>query len=76
MTPRAHFTYVVEQKGKHWTVGFGPGTHIGQFPSRRQALESAVRDAVRVRVLGAQVDVLARRKDGSLRKIPEGISLQ
>jgi hypothetical protein len=37
--------YIVEPQETHWTVGFGNGDSAGRFPSRREALESALRDA-------------------------------
>jgi hypothetical protein len=68
-------TYIVEPQETHWTIGFGGGDSAGRFPSRREALESALRDAARVRCLGCGVDVLVRRRNGTIRKIPERIRI-
>ncbi|MGQ9369030.1 hypothetical protein [Azospirillum sp. ST 5-10] len=72
MRPQEQFVYVVKPQESHWTVGFGNGDNSGWFQSRREALESAVRDAIRVRELGYPVDVLVCRRDGTLRRVPPG----
>lgn len=68
------FTYIIEPTDVRWTIKFGGGDTTGQFPSRRAALEAAVQDAVRVRRLGYTVDVLVRRADGSVRKVPPSVN--
>ncbi|CAO3425259.1 hypothetical protein [Azospirillum endophyticum] len=73
MAPVPHLSYVVFQNENHWTIGFGEGDGCGRFPSRREALESAMRDAWRVRELGCDVDVFVRRKNGTLRRLRDGI---
>ena len=70
-----HMTYVVERQESHWTIGFGGGDSAGRFPSRREALASALRDAARVRCMGYAVDVQVRRKNGTVRTIPERITV-
>ncbi|WP_376989544.1 hypothetical protein [Azospirillum rugosum] len=47
------------------------GDCAGAFPSRRDALKAAVRDADRVCDLGHHVEVFARRADGSLKQIAD-----
>jgi hypothetical protein len=75
MAPIPHLSYIVFQDESHWTVGFGQGDGCGRYPSRRTALKSALQDAVRVRGLGCDVDVWVRRKDGTLRRIRDQISI-
>ena len=64
--------YVVEPEESRWTVSF-QAVHHGEFGSRHEALESALRDAERVRRMGHRVRVLVRRGDGRLRTLPEGL---
>ncbi|NYZ14866.1 hypothetical protein HL658_20160 [Azospirillum sp. RWY-5-1] len=68
------FTYIIEPTDARWTIKFGGGDTTGQFPLWRAALEAAIQDAIRVRRLGYAVDVLARRADGSLRKVPPSVN--
>jgi hypothetical protein len=64
--------YVVERDAAHWTVSL-QGEHCGCFASRRVALESALRDAERVRGLGHAVRVFVRHADGRLRCLPTAL---
>lgn len=74
MTSVQDLDYVVERHGGRWTVAF-QAAHRGEFRSRREALESALRDAERVRRLGHHVRVLVRRADNHLRALPEHLHL-
>lgn len=67
MIPRISF--VIDREEARWTVGCGDGDGSGCFPSRRAAMEFALREAERVRSLGYDIDVLVRRRNGSVRKI-------
>ncbi|MGF7176102.1 hypothetical protein FHS63_003888 [Azospirillum doebereinerae] len=69
MIPRIFF--VVDREEAKWTVGCGDGDGSGCFPSRRAAMEFALREAERVRSLGYEIDVLVRRRNGSVRKLPD-----
>ncbi|AWJ87980.1 hypothetical protein TSH58p_31275 (plasmid) [Azospirillum sp. TSH58] len=64
-----HLKYIVERQRKAWTVCMQGGTCAGFFPSRRDALRAALGDAERVCDLGHEVEVYARRMDGSLRRV-------
>jgi hypothetical protein len=66
--------YVVERDETHWTVSL-QAEHCGRFVSRRAALESAMRDAERVRRLGHEVNILVRHADGRLRCLPGTLRL-
>ena len=61
--------YVIEHNEAHWTVSL-QSEHCGRFASRRAALESAVRDAERVRGLGHGVRLQVRYADGRIRCLP------
>lgn len=66
--------YLVERDEGHWTVSF-QGEHCGYFVSRRDALESAIRDAERVRGLGHRVRILVRHADGRMRSLRDDLHL-
>jgi hypothetical protein len=66
----AHITYVVDRQETHWTVAGCGDSGSGWFPTRKDALKSALWDAERVRRLGHEVAVMVRRRDGTVRKIP------
>ncbi|MBP2296768.1 DUF2188 domain-containing protein [Azospirillum rugosum] len=66
-----HLRYIVERQREAWTVRMQGGDCAGAFPSRRDALKAAVRDADRVCDLGHHVEVFARRADGSLKQIAD-----
>mgnify|MGYP002401894404 CR=1 FL=1 len=66
-----HLRYIVERQREAWTVRMQGGDCAGAFPSRRDALEAALRDAERVSDLGHHVQVFARRADGSLKQIAD-----
>ena len=67
----AHITYVVDRQEAHWTIAGCGDSGWGWFPTRKEALKSALWDAARVRRLGHDVAVMVRRSDGTVRKIPE-----
>jgi hypothetical protein len=64
--------YVVERDASHWTVSL-QAERCGCFASRRAALDSALRDAERVRRLGHAVRVAVRHADGRLRCLPASL---
>jgi hypothetical protein len=66
--------YVVERDETHWTVSL-QCEHCGRFGTRRAAMESAMRDAERVRRLGHEVSILVRYEDGRLRRLPGSLRL-
>ncbi len=69
MRPSIGIQYIVEQKQPGWTVSWEQA-HVGAFDDRRLALKAAIRDARRVRNLGHECEVLVRRANGSLRRLP------
>ncbi len=71
-----HLNYIVEPQREAWTVRMQGGDCGGAFRSRREALQAALHDAERVCDLGHQVQVFARRTDGSLKRIARRPSIQ
>ena len=45
----AHITYVVDRRETHWTIAGCDDCGSGWFPTRKEALKSALWDAARVR---------------------------
>jgi len=74
----AQITYVVDRQESHWTISYcsGGGVGMGWFPTRKEALKSALWDAARVRRLGHDVAVMVRRWDGTVRKVPARIDAE
>ena len=70
MKRHSDLEYVVRRHGQAWTIFFG-GMPYGRFPDRRAALESAVRDARRVRHHGHGIAVLVQRMTGGFRRVPD-----
>ena len=60
--------YFVEPSNDGWTITFERQRH-GRFPSRRDALLQALDDLGHARRFGHEVRLIARRRDGSTRKI-------
>lgn len=69
MGARLRLDYIVERDREVWAVRMRDGDGERGFPSRREALRAALKDADRVSGLGHLVQVLARRPDGSLRRV-------
>lgn len=70
MPQRAHVEYVVEPDELHWTVSL-QGEHCGRYDDCRTAMEAAIGDARRVRERGHEIHVHVRRRNGSLRPLPD-----
>jgi hypothetical protein len=66
----AHIVYIVDRQETHWTISGCGDSGCGWFPTRKEALKSALWDAARVRRLGHDVDVMVRRRNGTVRAIP------
>jgi hypothetical protein len=72
----AHIVYVVDRQEAHWTIAGCGDSGCGWFPTRKDALKSALWDAARVRRLGHDVAVLVRRRNGTVRAIPARDSVE